>query len=467
MPKQAEAASHDGEQAVPSALHELLRAVPAAAAVVFDPQQDPGAAFRAVFDAWVSLGGLQGGKPRRSAQQIKAWLGSAGRIPSLETKLAGKTRLPADEAHRLINLFLKHWDHDDEPHPTKQRGRLSAQLLLQFYPAGSTAKESGLLLPRRRRGNGGPKQESVASAESVPGDESRPSGEVISELFGPADALFTISRERTIIGTNPAPAMLGFQELIDALWRIDLEAPKFRALIWVVDIGRRQHDESAQLALQNLEFLATQLRALALTDHPDRHARWQWLRQHTAVVVAGLRRHEIDRAYAASSMSLPNETAELPWFAPDRLFFESLPDHWHSQPVYRGLLGPDEDAQRRRTVTVHARVDGWPGEGGKPPTSSRDEDQRADLRYWVHAPRPPTASEPDKGARCIELPRPNVRWGDVIRMALAAAFYRLGHVEPKLRIEPLQAIAEFRRHGFAIMTTPEFLRLSNELVEAS
>ncbi len=474
MPKQAGAASRHQDQSGRlgrEVFLDVVEGLPPIGRTWPNPAEDPGGAFRALFDAWVRQGGYERGKPRRSAQQIKAWLGAADRVRSLETKLAGKTRVPRDEASRLINLFLKYWQFNDADGSHKSFGakdlqKLSAQLLLEFYPPGSSAAESGLLLPRRRRGSGSASKTTASAVNSMPLDEIHLSAKVIPDLFGLSDALFTISRERTIIGANPALAMLGFQNLIDLLWQANRNLAKPRALIWIVDIGQRQHDEAAQLALQNMEFLATQFRAFAMTVHADRDQRWQWLRDQTAIIIGGLRQQEIDSLYEAAFVVLSDQLEELPWLAPHRLFFESLPDHWHDQPVYRALLGPSSDLHRRRTITVHAKLDGWPGEAGKDPTSERDEDPNTDLRYWVHVPPDPEAANRNvsEGARCVELPRPTPHWGDAVRIALTASFYRLGQSVENLEFGGPQALAQLRRHNFAVVTAPEFLQLSNRLI---
>ena len=200
---------------------------------------------------------------------MKPWLGDTREVRSLETKLAGKTPLQREDVEHLISLFLERWVYDaevkeDQPYlaEEKDRGILTAKLTADVMAEAGAS----LRLPLRTRGNGDalrtPTAAPARQTARVVDDGSEPSRERLIDYYRDNDALIVVSREQTFIGSDPASTMLGFQSLMDDLRAVDEgDEERFRSLIWIVDLGRRETDASAQNAFHNFETVATQFRS--------------------------------------------------------------------------------------------------------------------------------------------------------------------------------------------------------------
>ncbi len=426
-----------------------------------DAQNQPGVAFRALYDGWVRQGGYLRGKPRRSVRQIKTWLGSNREVRSLETKLSGKTLLQLDDLRNLISLFLERWRYDagkgeDQAYPHSKLDQLAEDLVTEIYVDNGNGRGSGLQLPRRGR---------QAALETVPlstqttrqdeksadvPDDTLESGDAITALYKQSDALITVSRERTFIGADPGSIMSGFHTLMDELRAIDDSDDRFRALIWIVDSGRREGDPGSQTILHNLDFLATQFRSLLLTDHPRRTDRARWFMQRAVVLVGTLRFEEIDACYTQAGLELMEPKRGWDWITADRLFIEGVPDRWFERVSKEGA-----EAIRQRTITVHRDL--------QQPKQERPGDASwADIRYLFHAPL--RGGDNEIRPRCVELPSPGVRWSDAFRVAHEVALLRLGRpFKPAMRYKPKEELALLRNHRLAALTVVEFCKLTNHL----
>ena len=161
-------------------------------------------------------------------------------------------------------------------------------------------------------------------------DKTRPSRDVIADLFGQSDVLISVSRARTIIGPNPAAAILAFHNLMERLYHVDIAAEnkRERALIWIIDFGLRNDKEAARAAIHNFYFLLAQFRAIALIEREGREPFYAWLLTKVVFIVGSLRHKEIDRVYAEARIKLPKASPDLMWFQSDRLFLESVPGRW-------------------------------------------------------------------------------------------------------------------------------------------
>ena len=96
-----------------------------------------------------------------------------------------------------------------------------------------------------------------------------------STLSRRADALITVSRQRTFIGADPGVIMVGFQGVMDRLRAIDDDKndDRFRALIWSLTpvAAKAIPDLKARCIIST--FWLTQFRSLLLTDHPEQKRR--------------------------------------------------------------------------------------------------------------------------------------------------------------------------------------------------
>lgn len=448
-------------------LQDLLREAGSRSSTPNGEPKEHGEAFRALYDGWVEQGGYQRGKPRRSVRQIKVWLGKNHEVRSIETKFAGKTPMQRQDVANLVWLFLQRWSYDedtgeDHPYPYDNLDDLVETLTDEIYVPNTNGRATGLRLPRR--GVSIDDEEEPASAPPSPATSNGsaphpsfastlPSSDRIVELYRDTDALITVSQQRTFIGADPGATMVGFHRLMDRLRVID-EDPKdkrFRALIWIVDLGRREGDPSSQSALHNCDFLATQIRSLLLTTDQARKDRAAWFLQRAVVLAGTLRIAEIDRLYCDLDVDIvPAEENEKDWTTPDRMFFAGLPDLWTQQ-----VVRIDPSVLPERTITAHrdltvAKTE-LPGQEGW-----------KDLQFLFHMPL--MSPHRKLQARCIDLPRPGVRWSDGMRMAHEAGLLRLGR-RPRtdLPFSPAEGLRLLRDHRFAVLTAREFCQLSDQL----
>lgn len=424
----------------------------------------PGVVFRRLFDVWVERGGYRKGKPRHSARQIKSWLGNR-QVRSLETKLAGKTFLQKQDAAILIRLFLIHWTYNEEADNYSPYSEIDIDdavdgILKEIFHS----ENSSILLPLRSRTT---QNQNISSKsldrENAGGNyRSRPSRELIGELFTSSDVLITISRARTIIGTDPVHAMSGFQHSLENLFEISQVDNRRRALIWIVDMGFRENNISSFRSILNIQFLATQFRALALIDADIHLKRWKWLCDHVVVLVGTLSRSEIDASYASAGIEVPSASLDLPQFAGDRLFLESVPGRWIDCPDLEVFGRPQRELWQTPTVTGHLCLDDW--EIGHTP----EIDPQRNLRYFFHSSiDTPAETRQAQRAQCIELPQPGLRWSNGYRLACNAAFGRLdwGWDKRLSDISPSEALAQLRRQSFAVLRLDEFRRLADLIVD--
>jgi hypothetical protein len=435
---------------------------------VLDPSRNPGGAFRQFYDGWVDRGGVIRGKPRHSVRQIKLWLGAENEVRSLETKLAGRTALRRQDAVKLLSLFLRRWQYhvssdSYDAYPAAALDEFVERLADELYSTQST----GLLLPARYRQKSN--EVNLASAErSSPKLQpnfalTQRSGYVIGQLFKESDALITISRERTLLGSQPARTMAAFRDTLQALHDIDLANQPHRILLWVVDIGGRNDSDPARLVLLNLETLATQFRSIALIDAERNRLLWSWLTERVVILVGSLSRSEIDCFYGAEDIRLPR--LDMPWLHGDRLFLEGVPGRWLEPEALSPAFGrAPGDLWRSPTVTAHLKLAGWQL------SHSPDVDKLRDLRYFFHGSiaqevGPASGVLPDDDVRCYELGQPGWRWSDAFRLACAAAYGRLGLTNRVSQFDPLAALAQLRRHHFGVLTLREFCRLTDRLID--
>lgn len=451
---------------------DLLRKAAPGETADLNIESEPGAAFRAFFDGWVALGGYVRGKPRRSVRLIKIWLGKKHEVRSIETKLAGKTPMKRGDIVNLFWLFLTRWRYDDDRQEDLSLDyvdldHLAETLTTEIYVSNVNGRRTGLLLPRRGSASADPDVTAAETLSIAQSDDPTyttllagtfDSGDKIVELYRNTDALITVSRQRTFIGTDPGETMVGFHALMDQLRSID-EAEenkdegvrRSRTLIWIVDVGRREGDSRSQSALHNLDFLALQFRSLLMTDDHRRQKRITWFLKRAVVLVGTLRSSEIDAIYRMMDVkSEPPTRRDKDWVTADRLFFEGLPDEWLN------LVSRYETAViKQRTITVHRDL-------SEKKTGRPSERDWKDLQFLFHMPYKSPNGE--LVARCAELSYPGIRWSDGLRMAHETALYRLGwQMKPTLPFSPREGLTLLKEHRFAVLTAREFCHLTDQI----
>ena len=470
MPARAEFASDVVEPIkVSTDFAALLRAVAEDDEDIPDHKTDPGAAFRFVYDGWVRRGRSERGKRRHSARQIKEWL-KEDQVLSLETKLAGKTRLQLPDAFSLLRLFLLHWTYDAVGNvytsyaPSDQLDDVTRQLLADLFPKDQKA----LLLPERgRRAEAANTADQDASkVSSFALELTIPTREALVDLFEQSDVQIVVGRARAVIGSDPPATMTAFHNLIEKLYQIDSEDRRKRSLIWIIDFGLRSDKASARAAIYNFYFMIAQFRAIALIERPGREEFYAWLLENACVIVGSLRHQEIDKVYGDAKIQLPNVPPDLMWFQSDRLFLESIPGRWIESKGSEAFGRRQRELWKIPTITAHLKLDDWPSD--RLVAADSEVDVRRNLLYLFHAEVSPPPDDPKEPAvRCIPLPEPGSRWSDAYRMVVQAAFARLGRPfdERAGNIRPLDALAALRSQHFAVLRLREFLDLANTIVD--
>lgn len=426
----------------------------------------PEVTFRFIYDVWVRRGGYEQGKPRHSVRQIKEWLGQ-DQVRSLETKLAGRTRLQHRDAFDLLRLFLSHWTYDKatDSYATYLDSD-PEELTSAFIGSLLDGEADSLLLPERSRKS----KSAAATTSSIKShshystvDETRQTGEFIRELFGISDALVTVSRSRAVIGRDQPVAMKGFHDLMLDLFEIDQRDRRKRTLIWVIDFGFRDDTVSSRQTINNFYFLVSQFRSIALIQRSGREALFNWLRENACIIVGSLLPDEIEHLYVEAALTLPEMPQELFWFQADRLFLESVPHRWLDAPGSGAFGLLQRELWLAPTITVHLKLDDWPVEDHKP-----EVDPRKNLRYLYHGEIPdPSHASTVQDVRAIRLPEPGRRWSNAHRLAIQAAMARLGRQYDSrvIDVEPHEALAALSRQSFAALRLDEFLRLPSTLVD--
>ncbi|MGI9503921.1 MAG: hypothetical protein ACR2RE_12805, partial [Geminicoccaceae bacterium] len=348
------------------------------------------------------------------------------------------------------------------PHPDEAPRLLAERLIDELYFSDTDT----LLLPSR----GGAQQSSGAqlqprSETELPSlDAVRPSSDVIRELFSNSDALITISKARTLLTTDPALSVRLFRSLMQGLCDIDKKDERKRALIWVVDFGLRDDRPSSLATFLNCISLATQFRAIGIFSPKGQLALWGDLLQRVIVVVGSLHDYEIDQCYREAGVDIPETTPSMYSVVGDRLFLEGLPHRWTGIGQYAEIFGLNQhNVWGHPTITAHLSLDDWDVSSSNEVDSGVDP--RNDLRYFYHAPLPLAANV----AHCVELGQPGLRWSDGFRTACGAAFSRLGWKDKWIDpvVDPTEAMALLRRDGFAALTLRDFVRLTNNLIDAN
>ncbi len=471
MSGHAMTANDQAEQGgAPPGFAALLRELDEGEEQATDISSDPGAAFRSLYDGWVKRGGSERGKRRHSVRQIKEWLGKKDQVLSLETKLAGKTWLQFSDALNLLKLFLSYWTYDEaegkyEPYePSGELDDTARQFLVDLFPED----EEAILLPDRGKKTGGIRandQESFQAASSAL-QVTTPSRDAIPNLFAQSDVLIIVGRARAVIGPNPAAAMTAFHDLIERLYKTDVSDGRQRALVWIIDFGLRSDKENARAAIYNFYFLIAQFRAIALIERSGREEFYAWLLENACVIVGSLRFQEIDRVYGEAKIKLPSVPPDLMWFQSDRLFLESIPGRWIESEGSEAFGRSQRELWEIPTISVHLKLDDWPLD--QLVAADSEIDIRRNLRYLFHAEVVPPPEDPrEASVRCITLPEPGSRWSDAHRMAVQAAFDRLGRAydERAGSVKPREALAALRSQHFAVLRLAEFLNLAHTLVD--
>lgn len=422
---------------------------------------DPGSLFSAIHDQWVENGGTIAGKRRNSIQTLADLLRSEGSpVASLRSKLNGETRLRRSDAIALLDVYFARWSF-----ASGGGGERSGYFALEttnLSHARSVILEAlfrsqeAVLLPgnekERRVRSKNAKVETSDSSVFLAGRD------VTTENFKISKAFVHISRIGSVAGPTTPAAIRRFCEFMDDYWKIEIDNPVDRHLIWVVDPGDRDiKNDDSLAAFSNAEQLATFFRAVRLLSDSNAEARWQWLSSHAAVLVGSMDRTIIDRLYASHTKDLESMTADADMVRRNvkysHFLLDAFPPSWLRSPRFAQLYGQDfEDLERSSFLLCL-------------------DDAQIRWRYFGYAPAETSILAKDgteSFAKYLELESPGPVFDQVASIVHAAACFRLQSIDPNITEEErLRSILVLRHLDFAVFRLSEFLNAESLSISPS
>ena len=379
--------------------------------------------------SWKERGGTVAGKLRHSDRHLNELLKQQGTIvKSLTPKLAGKTKLKPDDATALLRLFLSHWNYV---------GSSESGIQSEAYNSISNMEiEEVCRQIEDRFSEDQPNGKAEVDAAGPASKASVDAIQLIPNQFKHADALFTISAEQTLIVPEPSRSLVGFREVLNALFAIDSADDRERILVWILDLGALDFvDPLASSRFLNVDALASRFRALRLFEEQIAEERWNWLRSRALFVLHDPR---------ASS----HQFVELPAFTTHHFLFDAVPTTWAKSPEFRTLYGNQLERLDERSLTIF--LDNF----------AAGTSAQGNLRYFGYAP----VMSDGKDAHLVQglqLPSPGRDHEVAFGTLYAAATYAL-HINAnlsKLSIDGKQATAALGRLGFSLLGLDDFMNL--------
>ena len=431
-------------------IESILRHVGETGALPEPYAADPGQLFLAIHDQWVENGGRIRGKRRNSIQNLMELLKADGRhVSSLRSKLKGETRLKESDAAALLDTYFSKWRFETVRDGGGQYAALGFDKLDEIRASIIRCvfgDQVATLLPgveTRRKSK-------VKNAEAEPIDSAifLAGRDLISENFRESKALVHVSRTGSVVGPNNAESIRGFCGLMDDYWKIDRRDDIGRILIWMVDPGDRDINNSDSLAaFANAEQLATFFRAVRLLNDPQSEDRWQWLAEHAVVLVGSVEAAVTDRLYASDSIDLEDaaRAKELPrrGIKHSHFLLDTPPPTWLRSLQFAQLYGEDLEFLEQGSFLL------WLDEA------------ETQWRYFGYAPANPPLLAKDgmqSYTKFLELDSPGPIHDRAAAVVYAAACFRLNlHDVSISKDDLLQSIMILRHLDFAVFRLSEFL----------
>ncbi len=498
LSQRPKAESDHEKQAKPSRVEKITAALNEIEKSVSFPDcvtETPGAFLWEFYKAWVDNGGQDGGKNRNSIRRMRDhWLTGKLEVKSLHPKLTGRIRISKDDAKSLMSLFLGRWrfvgvkkgdwvltSDGYAPFQCRDCKKLCDLLADAMYPEGSKQARIGFQLP--------------AHASESQLEEIQTDWNAVAALYRTSDAVVNFSRRRSSLGATHPETTKFFWHLLNNFYST-MEGQK-PILIWIIDIGSRQvEDEEAWAEFFNFEMLKAQFRSFATFDSADdeenseterngenigeipksgihdaflhslkipeqshREKRWQWLCDHTVIVIQNLRKEEFDHLYSEEDKGIDKIRVKDTGVTAENILPKMLPLHWAKHKQLRELYGPNIENVANATLTAFFKLEGWVD---KPATPT----ENIDLRYFAHAltSRSTSPEETDVGLRTVsrELDSPGEFYDEAFRIVYWAARHRLER--EKLEDRDAKdtwsiAVAYLKNQGFQIFRLQEFLKI--------
>jgi len=415
------------------------------------PAEAPAEFVRDLAQRWKEKGGTVAGKPRHSDRYLDdllRWQGTP--IRSLTPKLVGRTNLKAADADVLVRLFLSHWEYVGDPNS----GEIAARSLDLYRPLLSDTDIEGVCKYVADRISAvGVEARSEGESETTSALPGQDTFDLLANEFKEAAALFQVSGGQTVLFAQADKALSGFKDAIDRLWAVDKIDALERILIWTVDLGRQDFEDSESLTrFWNVQVLAARFKALKLFKESITEVRWNWLQSRTVIVLHDTR-------------SVRPEVPRLPAFDPHHVLFNAIPPRWAGSPEFLELYGHERLQQTNYLIFLKRPVEEFPETTKRLSNISSPEHQSYGLRYFGNALfKSSEKGEPEM--RGLGLKAPGWSYVEALGTTYLAAAQMLGlrNTPTELSIDGMKidskhATEKLRHHGFRLLSLSEFLKL--------
>jgi hypothetical protein len=310
------------------------------------------------------------------------------------------------------------------------------------------------------------------------GDEQRLGGGAALEVSYQADAIITLSRNKTVIGPNPITTMKNFVLFMNHFFEMhQADVENDRLFIWVIDLGNRlaqtapQKEEPSDFTqFFNAGTLALYLKAfqsfdleqgtpiehdrivphLSIPDPAYRTSRWSWLRDRSVIFVRNLRLDELQEVYGDEDKMLGTvQLKDIGITVEHLLPRERPPESWRTE--MRRVYGKTAQTASA-TITAFFREAPWTSSGA-----------HRNIRYFAHRERSRSdekveiGSPIDQTTQSVELPSPGHHQDTALQLLYWGARYRLGQMSD-IEIETgIHSLAYLKGIGFRALRLNHFM----------
>jgi hypothetical protein len=418
--------------------------------VTANPSEEPVQFIRELAQRWKARGGTIEGKPRHSDRYLDDLLRRQGTgVRSLTPKLTGRTKLKAADAELLVRVFLSHWDYVGGSTAT-EAGEGSSSLykpLLRDDQIKDVARYLKDRLSETRRETKGESESS--SAPSIPW---RSMNEILATEFKKSVAMFSVGAGQSVLVPHPETTLIGFRNIINLLWEIDKSDDQERILVWALDLGRQDFDDSeSRLRFMNAESLIARFKALKRFKENDTDARWNWLRSRAVILLHDTR-------------SGRPEVPRLPAFDPHHILFNAVPPRWVGSATFSKLYGTSFERLPDANYAIFLRDAAAEPSDEIDISDGLESPARYALRYFGLALLNVDGKD-RRETEGLELDPPGRSYVEALGTAFVAAKQKIGlqDVPPELLVDQMNidqthATEKLRHHGFLLQNIDEFLK---------
>lgn len=310
-------------------------------------------------------------------------------------------------------------------------------------------------------------------------EKQRPGGDAALEASYEADAIITLSRNKTVIGPNPITTMKNFVLFMNHFFEMHQgDVEDNRLFIWVIDLGSRlaqtgpQNEDTPDFAqFLNAGILALYLKAFqsfdleqatpldhdrivphfSIPDPAYRTSRWSWLRDRSVIFVRNLRLDELQEIYGDEDKMLGTvQLKDIGITVEHLLPKERPPESWRTE--MRRVYGKTAQTASA-TITALFREAPWTsGDAGR------------NIRYFAHRERSRSDEKMEIGSpidqaqtQSVELPSPGQHQDTALQLLYWGARYRLGQMSD-IEIETgIHSLAYLKGIGFRALRLNHFM----------